>query len=233
MLILGRADNRASFVREPQYDSLSEYQRHSLGLMSSHTYEIDAKRLGFTLARYKFVAKVLAGAGCVLEVGCGDGFATRVVAQSVGNVIATDFDEAFITDACNRHHPTNVTFHQHDMVSGSRLTPGGAHFDAAYAMDVLEHIRPGHEGAFLGNVAFSIGQHGSFVCGMPSLESQQYASDLSKAGHVNCKTEDELRATLKRYWRNVFVFGMNDETLHAGFGPMCHYRLAVCTGAKL
>ena len=220
-------------MREPQYDSLSGYQRHSLGLMSSHTYEVDAKRLGFTLARYKFVAKVLAGADCVLEVGCGDGFATRVVAQSVGNVMATDFDDAFIADACSRHHPANVTFQQHDMVVGPRLTPSGMHFDATYAMDVLEHIRPEHEGAFLGNVALSIGQHGTFVCGMPSLESQQYASNLSKAGHANCKTEDELRATLKRYWRNVFVFGMNDETLHTGFGPMCHYRLAVCTGAKL
>ena len=220
-------------MRESQYDSLPGYQRHSLGLMSSHTYEVDAKRLGFTLARYKFVAKVLAGAECVLEVGCGDGFATRVVAQSVGNVMATDFDNAFIADACSRHHPANVTFQQHEMVVGPRLTPNGLQFDAAYAMDVLEHISPGHEGAFLGNVALSIGQHGTFVCGMPSLESQQHASDLSKAGHVNCKTEDELRATLKRYWRNVFVFGMNDETLHTGFGAMCHYRLAVCTGAKL
>jgi cyclopropane fatty-acyl-phospholipid synthase-like methyltransferase len=201
--------------------------------MSSHTYEVDARRLGFTLARYKFVAKVLAGAGHVLEVGCGDGFATRVVAQSVGNVMATDFDEDFIADACSRQHLANVTFQLHDMIAGPRLTLGGLHFDAAYALDVLEHICPEHEGAFLGNVALSIGQHGTFVCGMPSLESQRYASELSKAGHVNCKTEDELRATLKRYWRNVFVFGMNDETLHTGFGPMCHYRLAICTGAKL
>jgi len=220
-------------VRESQYDSLCGYQRHSLGLMSSHTYEVDAKRLGFTLARYKFVAKVLAGADCVLEVGCGDGFATRVVAQYVGNVMATDFDDAFISEACSRQHLANVTFQQHDMIAGPRLTPSGLQFDAAYALDVLEHIRQEHEGAFLGNVALSIGQHGTFICGMPSLESQPHASDLSKAGHVNCKTEDELRATLKRYWRNVFVFGMNDETLHTGFGPMCHYRLAICTGAKL
>ncbi len=220
-------------MRESQYDSLCGYQRHSLGLMSSHTYEVDAKRLGFTLARYKFVAKVLASADCVLEVGCGDGFATRVVAQSVGNVMATDFDEGFISEACSRQHLANVTFQQHDMIAGPRLTPSGLQFDAAYALDVLEHIRQEQEGAFLGNVALSIGQHGAFICGMPSLESQPHASDLSKAGHVNCKTEGEFRATLKRYWRNVFVFGMNDETLHTGFGPMCHYRLAICTGAKL
>jgi len=222
-------------VNEPQYDVFSDYERHSLGLMSSHTYEVDAKRLGFTLARYKFVARVLKGCDWVLEVGCGDAFATRVVAQAVGHVLATDFDAAFIDEACARTHPTNVLLAQHDMVAGPRYVPDRLPklFDAAYALDVLEHIPPHHEGSFLGNVALSVGEHGAFVVGMPSLESQPYASELSRAGHVNCKTEDELRATLKRYFRNVFVFGMNDETLHTGFGPMCHYRLAICTGATL
>ena len=222
-------------MRESQYDVLSDYQRHSLGLMSSHTYDVDAKRLGFTLARYKFVARVLGGCEWVLEIGCGDGFGTRLVAQAVGNVMATDFDEAFIADACKRMQPSNVIFKQHDMLCGPRYVPNRLPqlFDAAFALDVLEHITPEHEGAFLGNVALSIGEHGTFVAGMPSLESQPYASELSQSGHVNCKTEDELRATLKRFFRNVFVFGMNDEVVHTGFGPMCHYRLAVCTGAKL
>jgi hypothetical protein len=57
-----------------------------------------------------------------------------------------------------------------------------------------------------------------------------HASEFSRAYHVNCKTEDGLRATLARHFRNVFMFGMNDETLHTGFGAMTHYRLAVCGG---
>jgi 2-polyprenyl-3-methyl-5-hydroxy-6-metoxy-1,4-benzoquinol methylase len=203
--------------------------------MSSHTYEIDARRLGFVLSRYKFVAKALSGCDQVLEIGCGDAFGTRVVAQSVGYVMATDFDAAMIEEACSRQQPHNVHFVQHDMTIGPRYVPDRLpkRFKAAYALDVLEHVQPDHEGAFLGNVSLSIGEHGTFICGMPSLESQAFASELSKAGHVNCKTEHGLRSTLKRYFRNVFVFGMNDEVVHTGFGPMCHYRLAVCTGAKL
>ena len=50
------------------------------GRMTSHAWRDDPKRLGFTLARYKFVAKMLAGYEQVLEVGCGDGFASVVVA---------------------------------------------------------------------------------------------------------------------------------------------------------
>ena len=220
---------------EPQYDGMSVYPRHWLGVMASHTWEIDPKRLAFTLARYKFVARVLAGSQWVLELGCGDAWATRIVAQAVGNVVATDFDAAWIDEAKRGKHLPNVSLWQHDMVAAPRYVPDRLPhlFDAAYALDVFEHVRPEHEGAFLGNVAMSIGEHGTFVCGMPSLESQPHASALSKAGHVNCKTEEQLRDTLRRVFRNVYVFGMNDETLHTGFGPMCHYRLAVCTGAKL
>lgn len=221
-------------MSEPQYAAFKNAEPHRLGSMASHTYDVDAKRLAFTLARYKFVARVLKGCDAVLEIGCGDAWATRIVAQAVGLVVATDFDAAFIDEArCRRPH--HAVYVQHDMTAGPKYLPDRLPklFDAAYALDVLEHIKPEREGAFLGNVALSIGEHGTFICGMPSLESQAYASELSKAGHVNCKTEDDLRATLKRYFRNVFVFGMNDEVVHTGFGPMCHYRLAVCTGAKL
>lgn len=221
-------------MSEPQYAAFKNAEPHRLGSMASHTYDVDAKRLAFTLARYKFVARVLKGCDAVLEIGCGDAWATRIVAQAVGLVVATDFDAAFIDEARCRQ-PQHAVYLQHDMTAGPKYLPDRLPklFDAAYALDVLEHIKPEREGAFLGNVALSIGEHGTFICGMPSLESQAYASELSRAGHVNCKTEDDLRATLKRYFRNVFVFGMNDEVVHTGFAPMCHYRLAICTGAKL
>jgi len=67
---------------------------------------------------------------------------------------------------------------------------------------------------------------------MPSLESQEHASPPSKAGHINCKTEPQLREFMIRHFHNVFLFGMNDETLHTGFGPMAHYRLALACGAR-
>ena len=59
---------------------------------------------------------------------------------------------------------------------------------------------------------------------------QAYASALSKAGHVNCKTGPQLREALRRHWQEVFLFGMNDEVLHTGFAPMQQYRFAVCVG---
>jgi hypothetical protein len=98
-------------------------------------------------------------------------------------------------------------------------------YDAVYALDLLEHIEPEREADFLFNVRLTAPVA---IFGAPSLESQQYASDISKAGHVNCKSGADMRDTLGRVWPNVFMFGMNDETLHTGHFGMCHYLLALC-----
>jgi spermidine synthase len=93
---------------------------------------------------------------------------------------------------------------------------------------VLEHILPSDEERFLKHVAMSLTDHGVFIVGSPSLQSQAYASIASKEGHVNCKDHEELRRLMTRYYHNVFPFSMNDEVVHTGFGPMAHYLIAVC-----
>ena len=78
----------------------------------------------------------------------------------------------------------------------------------------------------------SLDENGIMIVGMPSLESQAYASPQSKAGHVNCKSGDDMKTLLNRYFHNVFLFSMNDEMVHTGFSPMAHYLMALCCGKK-
>ena len=156
-----------------------------LGLMVNESWNEDPRRTVFTLSRYKFVSKMFQGCAKVLEVGCADAFGTRIVQQTVGHVTAIDFDPLFIADALERINP-NWPFeaYVHDMLSA----PVPGNFDAAYALDVLEHMKPEREHQFLSNVVSSVTDTGAVIMGMPSLESQFYASPQSKAGHVNCKT---------------------------------------------
>ena len=66
--------------------------------MSGHAYLNDSKRLAFTLSRYKFVSKMLAGKNLVLEVGCADAFGSSLVYKEVEQLFACDFDPVFIND---------------------------------------------------------------------------------------------------------------------------------------
>ena len=75
-------------------------------------------------------------------------------------------------------------------------------------------------------------QFGIAIIGMPSLESQKYASEASKIGHVNCKKSEDLKTTLMQHFENVFMFSMNDEVVHTGFYRMANYILAVCVSPR-
>jgi 2-polyprenyl-3-methyl-5-hydroxy-6-metoxy-1,4-benzoquinol methylase len=215
-------------TKEPQYSLLFKVkEKHGiarLGIMANESWNQDPKRTLFTLARYKFVARMLSGRKRVLEVGCADAFGTRIVQQAVGKVTAVDFDPIFIADVNERMNPQwPIEAFVHDMWTGS----GPGEFDAAYALDVLEHIAAHDEHRFIANMVRSLTPEGVAIFGMPSLESQTYASPQSKAGHVNCKSGEELKATIEHHFHSVFIFSMNDAVVHTGFYPMAHYLLAL------
>jgi len=221
-------------TREPQYQDCLEIQERqgltTLGLMSNQVWHDDPRRLVFLLARYKFVSKMLSGKERVLEVGCADAFGTRIVLQEVGTVTAVDFDPVFVEDVRRRTEPQwDFDCRIHDMLSGP-VTPGD--YDAAYSMDVIEHIDPKDEDRFVGNIAASLNQDGVLIIGSPSIHSQAYASKASIEGHVNCKDAKGLKSLMSRYFRNVFIFSMNDEVVHTGFYPMAHYLIAMCAGRR-
>lgn len=216
-------------TRENQYQPLTESPRFSMGLMSGHAYLNDPRRLAFTLSRYKFVSKMISGSKSALEVGCADAFGSPIVRQQVQELTAVDFDSTFISDA-KKNHPfkQDIFFLQHDLLD----SPVPGIFDAVYAMDVLEHIDLANEGKFLTNLVAPLQKDGVCVIGMPSIQSQVYASEISRLGHVNCKSAEELRATMLTHFKNVFIFSMNDEVVHTGYHPMAQYLIALCCNVR-
>ena len=214
-------------TREKQYQFLLEREKEGLskfGLMSSQVWQDDPKRLGFVLARYKFVAKMFSGMKRVLEVGSADAFGTRVVRQEVPSITAVDFDPLFIQSAQASMDPRwAITTGVHDMIDG----PLAEDFDGAYALDVIEHIQPRDEERFVGNMVQSLNTQGVLILGSPSLQSQVYASPASKEGHVNCKSAPEFKALMQKFFHNVFIFSMNDEVVHTGYYPMAQYLFAL------
>lgn len=198
----------------------------SLGLLKSREWIEDPRRLLFSMSRYKFVAKMLAGRQRVLEVGCGDAFNAPIVMQEVGCLTVTDFDPEFIADAMARMPPEYAyAARVHDFRDG----PLDERFDAIYALDVLEHVPAPEERGFLRNVLACLDPAGVVIVGMPSLESQQHASPGSRQGHVNCKTAPVLKGLMEAFFHSVFMFSMNDEVVHTGYHRMAHYILALCS----
>jgi 2-polyprenyl-3-methyl-5-hydroxy-6-metoxy-1,4-benzoquinol methylase len=223
-----------SKTKEKQYQSLIDLQEligsAKLGMMANQVWHDDPKRLAFVLSRYKFVAKMLSGRKNVLEIGCADGFGSRIVRQEVENLTAIDFDPIFISSARQTNSDKwPIEFQVHDMLDSS---PAGT-YDAIFCVDVLEHIAPSDEAAFIGNAIESLLDEGVMIVGIPTLESQAFASPISREGHVNCKSSPDLKNCLEQYFHNVFMFSMNDEVIHTGFHSMAHYIFAICCQKKV
>jgi hypothetical protein len=220
---------------EKQYSVLDESKEKNglvtLGPMASFTWNNDPRRLLFVLSRYKFAARMLEGCDDVIEIGCGDGFGSRIVRQHVKSLLLTDVDPLmleFASLSSSTDFPVSTLCHNFAF-SGIE---GVGLFDGAYMLDVLEHISLDDEPSFFLNLTSVLTDYAKVVIGMPSIESQAFASPGSKSGHVNCKTKEVLGDTLEAYFRSVSLFSMNDEVVHTGFARMANYIIAVCSGPK-
>jgi cyclopropane fatty-acyl-phospholipid synthase-like methyltransferase len=216
-------------VNQPNIHFNEERGHISLGILKSREWIEDPRRMLFSMSRYKFVSKILSGRKRVLEVGCGDGFNAPLVMQEIEQLTISDFCAEFVNDARARMTPEwPYEAVVHNFLDGSL----DATFDAAYSLDVLEHIDAKDEDTFIGNICKCLTNEAAFIVGMPSLESQDYASEGSKLGHINCKTSPDLKALMEKYFNSVFMFSMNDETIHTGYHKMAHYIFALCAHPK-
>jgi 2-polyprenyl-3-methyl-5-hydroxy-6-metoxy-1,4-benzoquinol methylase len=224
------AEHTKDPVNQHGYDVQREVGPTRLGVLKNWEWHDDPRRFLFSMARYKFVSKMFDGRQDVLELGCGDGYNAPIVLQTVKKLTIADFDPVFIEDARARMkdkwvYEAKVLDLLKDPIEGS--------YDGIYSLDVLEHIPAEREHEVLTKICGALAPHGALIIGMPSLESQAYASPGSREGHINCKTMPDLRASLQNFFHNVFMFSMNDEVVHTGYHKMAHYLFGVCAGKKL
>lgn len=215
----------------PDYNILYETDDIKMGKIASYIYKTDPMHLLFGLARYKFVAKMLNGYKKVLEIGFGDGFFSPVIKKNVKELDGIDIDSNFVNFFNKDNiYSDQIKFTQMDATKGQILKKK---YDGIFSLDTFEHINPSKNDKFLKFILKCSHENTAVLIGLPSLESQKYASKLSKKGHVNCMSGDILKKKLKKYFGNVFVFSMNDEVVHTGFNKMAHYLIALCTNPKL
>jgi len=214
---------------------LSENKRKfgetKLGEASSYVWQNDPKRLFISLSRYKFVSKMLEGKKNVLEIG-GDSFRNRLVKQVVTKLTVIHPEKEIIKDAKKNNSKTyKVNYHVHDILE-KPFHARHNNFDGVYSLDLLNNIEKKSENSFIKNSIYNLKNDGVYIAGMPSLEAKKYASKISKLGHINCKSGDEFKKLLEKYFYNVFLFSMNDEVVHTGFFKMAHYIIVLCAGKK-
>ena len=198
----------------------------SFGRYVSFWFHRTPRRVLHSQCYYKFAAHLIGSEKRVLDVGCNEGLGTYLLGKECGYAKGIDFDETAIAAATANFACEQVEFEEADVLTMALEQI----YDAVTSFDVIEHIYPEHVSEFYQALKASITPDGLAILGTPSLVSQQFASHVSRTGHVNIYAPDRLEAEMKEHFRHVFLFSCNDELIHTGFAPLAHYLLVVGAG---
>lgn len=201
---------------------MGEAKPITLGKYASYWFYKTPRRMLHCLSYYKFAAKMIGNKKRVLDIGCNEGLGSYLLAKECGFCKGVDFDTAAIERARKNFCEPNVEFECADILQSKPEK-----WDAVVNFDVIEHILPEHAGDFLSKITENLTDHGMAIIGTPSLISQQFASEVSKKGHVNIYSHEQLEATMKQFFEFVFFFAANDEVIHTGYLPLAHYFLVI------
>lgn len=198
-----------------------------LGQHWSYNILNDPKRLAFVLSRYKFAARLATAGKRVLELGCSEGLGGRILAEVALSYTGIDLDAEAVAVARQ-----NLTDPKYTFIEGNFLGCRIGTFDSVISIDVIEHIEPSREHEFFETCYANLDEDGICIIGTPNITAAAFASPASQLGHVNLFDGNRLKATMQRYFHNVFLFGLNDEIVHTGFTPMAHFLMAVSVYKK-
>jgi SAM-dependent methyltransferase len=121
------------------------------------------------LIRYMWVSKVLAGLDDVhdvLDVACGSGYGSHMIAVNVPHLRVTgaDYDEDAVAAARSRYEAPNLSFRVGDVVRWDD-TLGERTFDCVVSFDTIEHIE--HREIMMQNVVEHLDPDGQLILSTP------------------------------------------------------------------
>ncbi len=202
----------------------------TLNLKESYTYRNSLQGFLHILARYKFAVKMLQNRKGikVVDFGCNGGVGDLFIKQScdVESVLGIDFDGEAISWANSNIADDKLSFIEGDFFEVK--IPEFGCYNAAVSLDVIEHIRQENEAKYRDLIYDCLDDNGVAVIGTPNVTIYPYASPFNKEAHINNFDQKRLYDLFAERFRNVFIFGMNDEVLNTGFYPFSCYILALC-----
>jgi len=145
----------------------------------------------------------------VLDIGCGDGKLTSLIAPLVKKVIGVDHQEFPLNMAkliLKNHKVSNVEFIKED---GSNLKFEKDYFDKVICYDVIEHIPSENVDNFINNITKTLKKDGFLLLTTPNrkeLKNRIFGHKLIDKHYYEYEYK-ELKNMFSRDYKNVRILG--------------------------
>jgi SAM-dependent methyltransferase len=160
------------------------------------------------LHRYAYAAALVKGKR-VLDLACGEGYGSKMLAETASSVIGVDIDKTIIDHAAEKYGSPALQF-----VRGSMTTvpiPEDHSFDAIVCFEAVEHIEA-HD-ALLCEVKRLLCPAGIFIASTPNKALYRDAAQFQNPFHVRELYFRDFQELLERHFRNVSLLG---QRIHPG-----------------
>jgi 2-polyprenyl-3-methyl-5-hydroxy-6-metoxy-1,4-benzoquinol methylase len=149
------------------------------------------------------LARSIATGKRVLDIACGEGYGSAILAPVARSVVGVDVSADAIAHARARYGLLpNVAFREAD---ATRFDPGSERFDLVLSFETLEHVDAQEELA--ATLAAAMADGGSALISSPDKAVYSDASGYRNEFHVRELYRDELVALLSRHFRHVRLYG--------------------------
>src|SRR5262245_12830013 len=203
--------------------------------------------------RYLYAAEFAAGKR-VLDIACGEGYGSALLAEAADRVIGIDIDPQIVEFAANKYQRPNLEFR----CGPAHAVPmnDGEAFDLLVSFETLEHMSEEHQQRFLSEAKRLLAPDGVILLSTPNKLLYSDQPDYSNPFHVKELYRGEFLELLRQYFRAVKILGqmvypvsyiwpvadavagMSEHQLvfsHGAFTPVrgddkqVRYMLAVCS----
>jgi SAM-dependent methyltransferase len=160
------------------------------------------------LHRYAYAATLVKGKR-VLDLACGEGYGSKMLAETASSVIGVDIDETIIDHAAAKYRNQALQF-----ICGSitAVPISEDHsFDAIVCFEAIEHIE--RHDALLCEVKRLLCPSGIFIVSTPNKALYHDAAQFQNPFHVRELYFRDLLELLERHFRNVSLLG---QRIHPG-----------------
>ena len=215
-----------------EYDDYLDKGPYKMGPWTSWIYRSDPRHLVFTLSRYKFASKIFSNKKSLIEFGGGDSFGAPILLQEVEKLDVLDFEPLVMENVNDFHDKDLLKKINYKIVDFTNNIEFDKKYDAALSLDVIEHINIDQEKIYMENIKKSLSDDGICLIGTPNKEASKFANPIAAQTHINLKTTNDLLKLSNDYFKNSFIFSMNDEVVHTGYHGMSHYIFVLGVGLK-
>jgi ubiquinone/menaquinone biosynthesis C-methylase UbiE len=157
------------------------------------------------LARYKFATNFTSET-CVLDIACGTGYGTHMLASNAKYVVGLDISPDAINYAKQHYQADNLRFYGGNAYEIPYLDNS---FDIIVSFETIEHLD--NPKLFLQECKRVLKPKGTFICSTPNSVCSSPTGEVKNPYHVREFSYDEFVSLLNMQFSKVEMYGQRDE----------------------